>query len=87
MAAICPVGDELLDYLFCQFTPFAVSISFSCFDHLRIDEYALLGFFYSLYSLLMLHTNVHSINTLRSRQNDRQFPDDNFKCIFMNENI
>ena len=26
------------------------------------------------------------INTLRSRQNGRRFPDDNFKCIFFNEN-
>ena len=26
------------------------------------------------------------INTLRPRQNGRQFADDTFKCIFMNEN-
>ena len=26
-------------------------------------------------------------NTLRPRQNGRQFPDDIFKCIFLNENI
>ena len=26
-------------------------------------------------------------NTLRPRQNGRQFPDDNFKCIFLNKNI
>ena len=30
---------------------------------------------------------VFSINTLRPRQNGRQFPDDTFKCIFLNENI
>ena len=27
------------------------------------------------------------INTLRSRQNGRPFPDDIFKCIFLNENV
>ena len=26
-------------------------------------------------------------NTLRPRQNDRHFPDDTFKCIFMNEKL
>ena len=26
-------------------------------------------------------------NTLRLRQNDRHFTDDNFKCIFFNENV
>ena len=26
------------------------------------------------------------VNTLRPRQNDRHFPDDIFKCIFLNEN-
>ena len=36
------------------------------------------------------HTHTHtyhtSINTLRPRQNSRHFPDDIFKCIFLNEN-
>ena len=27
------------------------------------------------------------VNTLRLSKNGRQFPDDNFKCIFLNENI
>ena len=27
------------------------------------------------------------INTLRARQNGRHFPDDIFKCIFLNENV
>ena len=27
------------------------------------------------------------INTLRPRQNGPHFPDDNFKCIFLNENV
>ena len=31
---------------------------------------------------------VHDcINTLRPRQNSRHFPDDIFKCIFLNENV
>ena len=28
-----------------------------------------------------------NINTLRSRQNGCHFPDDIFKCIFINENV
>ena len=28
-----------------------------------------------------------SLNTLRLRQNGRHFPDDIFKCIFLNENV
>ena len=28
-----------------------------------------------------------SVNTLKPRQNGRHFPDDIFKCIFLNENI
>ena len=27
------------------------------------------------------------INTLKPRQNGRHFPDDNFKCTFLNENV
>ena len=30
---------------------------------------------------------IHYINTLRPRQNGRHFPDDIFKCIFLNENV
>ena len=29
----------------------------------------------------------HTINTLRPRQDGRHFPDDIFKCIFLNENV
>ena len=28
-----------------------------------------------------------TLNTLRPRQNGRHFPDDIFKCIFLNENV
>ena len=31
--------------------------------------------------------DLQSINTLRPRQNGRHFPDDIFKCIFLNENV
>ena len=30
---------------------------------------------------------LQGVNTLRSRQNGRHFPDDIFKCIFLNENM
>ena len=43
---------------------------------------------------ILLQTNVHGdslsqplINTLRPRQNGRHFADDNFNCIFLNENV
>ena len=32
-------------------------------------------------------TNQQQLNTLRSRQNGRKFPDNIFKCIFFNENV
>ena len=32
-------------------------------------------------------TFVCFINTMRPRQNGRHFPDDIFKCIFLNENV
>ena len=34
----------------------------------------------------LLGVQVH-LNTLRPRQNGRHFPDDVFKCIFLNENV
>ena len=32
-------------------------------------------------------TYIQQFNTLRPRQNGRHFPDDTFKCIFLNENV
>ena len=32
-------------------------------------------------------SSTSSVNTLRPRQNGRHFPDDIFKCIFLNENV
>ena len=39
-----------------------------------------------LFPTELLGVQVH-LNTLRPRQNGRHFPDDVFKCIFLNENI
>ena len=33
------------------------------------------------------HESHRTFNTLRPRQNGRHFPDDIFKCIFLNENV
>ena len=33
------------------------------------------------------HLKNFEINTLRPRQNVRHFPDDNLKCIFLNESV
>ena len=38
-------------------------------------------------SAAILDVCHHSLNTLRRRYNDHQFPDDIFRCIFSNENI
>ena len=35
----------------------------------------------------MFFFHFSCINTLRPRQNGRHFPDDNIKCIFLNENM
>ena len=37
--------------------------------------------------LYLIQFNVWPFNTLRPRQNGCQFPDDIFKCIFVNENV
>ena len=37
-----------------------------------------------LYNIFTPHC---SLNTLRPRQNGRHFPDDIYKCIFLNENV
>ena len=34
-----------------------------------------------------LQVCLKDINTLRLKQNDCHFPDENFKCIFLNENV
>ena len=34
-----------------------------------------------------INLNERPVNTLRPRQNGRYFPDDIFKCIFLNENV
>ena len=36
---------------------------------------------------LAVRTGLGTFNTLRPRQDGRHFPDDIFKCIFLNENI
>ena len=36
---------------------------------------------------MWVNKSHESINTLRLRQNDHHFPNDIFKCIFVNENI
>ena len=43
--------------------------------------------FYSVWCSSYCHWFPWCVNTLRPRQNGRHFADDNFKCIFLNENI
>ena len=45
---------------------------------------------YSIYFIMEISIRVRehlNINTLRPRQYGRRFPDDIFKCIFLNENV
>ena len=42
---------------------------------------------YKCYFVMAGISSKHSVNTLRPRKNWRHFPDDIFKCIFVNENI
>ena len=42
--------------------------------------------FFLLSTRSLLRVNLR-VNTLRPRQNGRHFPDDIFKCIFLNENV
>ena len=43
------------------------------------------SFGFTMYTMQLDDRN--SVNTLRPRQHDRHFPDDIFRCIFLNENI
>ena len=36
---------------------------------------------------MIINYNLILLNTLRPRQDGRYFPDDIFKCIFLNENV
>ena len=43
-----------------------------------------------LHPIILFYMDViayHYLNILRSRQDGRHFPDDNFKCNFLNENV
>ena len=40
-----------------------------------------------IYSQVLIKVLHGGLNTLRPRQNGRHFPDDIFKCIFLNENV
>ena len=42
---------------------------------------------YLVHILAKFWVSIAYINSLRPRQNGRNFPDDIFKCIFMNENV
>ena len=37
--------------------------------------------------MVAILSGPHCVNTSRPRQNGRQFADDTYKCIFLNENV
>ena len=39
------------------------------------------------FSKQISNCSIMTLNTLRLRQNGRHFPDDIFKCTFLNENV
>ena len=49
----------------------------------KLEEYAT-GFTNAILKSLLVDCHF---NTLKPRQYGRQFPDDIFKCIFLNENV
>ena len=40
-----------------------------------------------MFYIMLVFSYFHNFNTLRPRQDGRHFPDDIFKCIFLNENV
>ena len=52
--------------------------------HYKVNIFAQLSRFPDHADVIMVMIDV---NTLRPRQNGRYFPDDIFKCIFLNENV
>ena len=47
----------------------------------------LTSYLLDIYNAKFIFSIEHWLNTFRRRQNGRQFPDNNFKCIFLNENL
>ena len=66
-----------------------VSLQLDC-DFISASSYGLTWYWYAIATQqYLIHTTdawCFSLTTLRPRQNGRHFPDDIFKCIFLNEN-
>ena len=45
------------------------------------------GWIVTFHECTLISLSYHVLNSLRPRQNGRNFADDTFKCIFLNENI
>ena len=75
---------ELSSYMWSN-TPGSTNVS-SSYNRIRGSGVSCWFPDHSKCSYWSLKAAVPAINTLRPRQNGRQFPDDIFKCIFLNEN-
>ena len=63
------------------------TVSFSGFQTMLVIGVRGLNALISSYYFRQCSLFPPTINTLRRRQNGRRFPDDIFKCIFLNENV
>ena len=52
-----------------------------------VDDMAWIINYYRKQPMYLLIHVLISVNILRLRQDGRHFPDDIFKCIFLNENV
>ena len=81
------INAPFCDRNVCTFLLQNVALWYICLMHCGIYGMSLLG--HHPYWHSYNHrgdSDSHRINTLRPRQDGRHFPDDIFKCIFLNEN-
>ena len=69
-------------YPYCQVSPCNQSSI-----NVHQNAFALLKYIWNWVSEMSAILCAESVNTLRLKQNGRHFPEDIFKCIFLNENV
>ena len=88
LPASCYVECNIIDFTewYCNWDNFCVlKLFLKChipYENCKIADHAL----ENVYKMSSISLRTPCINTLRPRQNGCHFPDDIFKCIFVNEN-
>ena len=83
LAPIANIGENAKQYTHRNCHDFSRPFWNSCLPAICLEWPYLLG----CLILGQPHRMIQHLNTLRPRQNGRHFPDDTFKCIFLNENF